>query len=131
MLVMIRSHTCFLDGVLTAMLDANCVVVSVDYRLGPEQPYPSAVEDAWDALQWVYSYGKSEIGVDVDRIAVGGSSRCVRNEYNLHSHLKFVPTFKWGQSCGGSGAPGIPGNPSSSASVPIAGCSSDGQHCRY
>ena len=55
--------------------DAKCVVVSVDYRLGPEEPYPAAVEDAWDALQWVNGRGKSEIGIDPTRIAVGGSSR--------------------------------------------------------
>jgi len=54
--------------------NANCVVVSVDYRLGPEQPYPAAVEDSWESLQWVYNQGKSEIGIDVKKIAVGGSS---------------------------------------------------------
>ncbi|TCD62212.1 hypothetical protein EIP91_007217 [Steccherinum ochraceum] len=53
---------------------ANCVVVTVDYRLGPEEPYPAAVEDAWDALQWVYNQGKAEIGINPKRIAVGGSS---------------------------------------------------------
>ncbi|KAH8100677.1 alpha/beta hydrolase fold-domain-containing protein [Cristinia sonorae] len=53
---------------------ANCVVVSVDYRLGPEHPYPAAVDDAWDALQWVYKHGESEIQVNTQKIAVGGSS---------------------------------------------------------
>ncbi|KAJ3551599.1 hypothetical protein NM688_g4613 [Phlebia brevispora] len=53
---------------------ASCVVVSVDYRLGPEQPYPAAVEDAEEALRWVYTKGKSELGVNPERIAVGGSS---------------------------------------------------------
>ncbi|OSD03127.1 hypothetical protein PYCCODRAFT_1366208 [Trametes coccinea BRFM310] len=53
---------------------ARCVVVSVDYRLGPEEPYPAAVEDAVEALQWVYNQGKAELGINPARIAVGGSS---------------------------------------------------------
>ena len=50
-------------------------MVSVDYRLAPENPYPAAIEDAVEALQWVQSNGGSELGVDLSRIAVGGSSR--------------------------------------------------------
>jgi hypothetical protein len=53
------------------------VVVSVDYRLAPENPYPEAVEDAIEALQWVWQQGKSKLGIDTKRIAVGGSSRHV------------------------------------------------------
>jgi acetyl esterase/lipase len=50
-------------------------VISVDYRLAPEHPYPSAVEDAVDALHWVIKHGQTELGIDLSRIAVGGSSR--------------------------------------------------------
>ncbi|KAL4243659.1 AB hydrolase superfamily protein [Abortiporus biennis] len=53
---------------------ANCVVVSVDYRLGPENKYPAAVEDTEDALYWVFNKGKEEIGININKIAVGGSS---------------------------------------------------------
>ncbi|KAI0068229.1 hypothetical protein BV25DRAFT_1793279 [Artomyces pyxidatus] len=53
---------------------ATCVVVSVDYRLAPENPYPAAVEDAVQALEWVWSQGKSTLNVNLDQIAVGGSS---------------------------------------------------------
>jgi acetyl esterase/lipase len=53
------------------------VVVSVYYRLAPENPYPEAIEDAIEALQWVWEDGASMLGIDTKRIAVGGSSRHV------------------------------------------------------
>lgn len=53
---------------------ANAVVVSVDYRLGPEHLYPAAVEDAVEALQWVHSKGAELLGINPSHIAVGGSS---------------------------------------------------------
>jgi len=53
---------------------ANCVVISVDYRLAPENPYPAAVEDAIEYLDWVVQNGKHELNINTSRIAVGGSS---------------------------------------------------------
>lgn len=52
---------------------ANCIVVSVDYRLAPEHKFPVAVDDAFAALQWVAQHA-GEIGGDADKIAVGGDS---------------------------------------------------------
>ncbi|KIY52688.1 hypothetical protein FISHEDRAFT_69504 [Fistulina hepatica ATCC 64428] len=52
---------------------AKCAVVSVDYRLAPEHPYPAAVEDAVEALKWVHGKGES-LGFNVKKIAIGGSS---------------------------------------------------------
>ncbi|KZO91808.1 hypothetical protein CALVIDRAFT_547188 [Calocera viscosa TUFC12733] len=51
-----------------------CVVVSVNYRLAPEDPYPAAVDDAWDVFSWVHSQGASELGINPSLIAVGGAS---------------------------------------------------------
>jgi len=52
---------------------AGCAVVSVDYRLAPEHRFPTAHDDAWDALQWLAGQGAS-IGIDPRRLAVGGDS---------------------------------------------------------
>jgi acetyl esterase len=66
----IESH----DGLCAQLaIDARCVVVSVDYRMAPEHPFPAAVDDALGAFFWVRDRAQ-ELGGDPARVAVGGDS---------------------------------------------------------
>jgi len=52
---------------------AHCAVISIDYRLAPEHRFPTATNDAWDALQWV-SQNAMSLGLQANALAVGGDS---------------------------------------------------------
>ena len=52
---------------------SGCAVVSLDYRLAPDHKFPTAHDDAWDALQFLAAHGQS-LRLDITRIAVGGDS---------------------------------------------------------
>lgn len=62
------------DGICRALANrAGCAVLSVDYRLAPEHPFPAAVNDAYYATQWAAT-NASSFGGDPGRLAVSGDS---------------------------------------------------------
>ena len=54
--------------------DIGCIVVSPDYRLAPENPYPADIDDCFAALKWLADKEANGLPVDTDRIAVAGAS---------------------------------------------------------
>jgi acetyl esterase/lipase len=62
--------TDFLELVLRAL---NIVVVSVEYRLAPQHPYPQPLNDCYAAFLWMHDHS-DELGIDPRRIAIGGAS---------------------------------------------------------
>jgi len=62
------------DGLCRALANAaRIAVVSVDYRLAPEHPYPAGVDDAYAATCWIAAHAE-DLWIDSERIAVGGDS---------------------------------------------------------
>ena len=53
---------------------SGAAVLTLDYRLAPEHRFPTAVNDAWDALAWLAGEGAEALGLDAARIAIGGDS---------------------------------------------------------
>lgn len=53
--------------------EVGCVIVSTDYRLAPENPFPAAMEDCYAVLRWMIGASDS-LGIDASRVAIGGGS---------------------------------------------------------
>jgi acetyl esterase len=54
-------------------IGAGALVISIDYRLAPEHPFPAGADDCITALRWIVDHAK-ELGGDPSRIAIGGDS---------------------------------------------------------
>ena len=52
---------------------SGCAVLSVDYRLAPEHPFPAGLDDAFTVSTWVQEHASS-LGCDPERLAIGGDS---------------------------------------------------------
>lgn len=62
------------EGICRALAnEAGCAVFSVDYRLAPEHKYPAAADDCYAFTRWLAEHSE-DMGVDAQRIAIGGDS---------------------------------------------------------
>lgn len=62
------------DGQMNQIaVEANVLVVSVDYRVAPEFPFPIPLSDCYEGLKSLVKHSE-KLGIDAGRIAVGGAS---------------------------------------------------------
>ncbi|KAI9832023.1 MAG: hypothetical protein M1819_004567 [Sarea resinae] len=71
----------------------DAVVISVDYRMAPEYPFPTAVEDSADALLYVFQNAK-ELGIDPTKVATSGFSAggnlCITAAMRFREELRML-----------------------------------------
>lgn len=74
--------------VLGGFTASQCIVVTIDYRLAPEFPYPNAAEDAVEALVWLLKEAPKYYAMDLERVAIGGTCACVSSPPAPNTHTK-------------------------------------------
>ncbi len=95
--------------------EAHCMVVSVEYRLAPEHPFPAGLEDCYECTRWVATHAR-DLRADPDRLVIGGYSAganlstavCLmareRREFRLrHQILCYGPFDLTDRAAGASG----------------------------
>jgi len=68
-------------------LESGMAVLSLDYRLAPEHPFPSSIEDLTAAAEWLRKAGP-ELGLDPTRWALGGDSSGASQSLRALQHLR-------------------------------------------
>ncbi|ORY21049.1 Alpha/Beta hydrolase protein [Naematelia encephala] len=71
---------------------ANAVVVSPEYRMAPDHPYPAAIEDCWEVLLWLWEQGSSVIRINPSRFVIGGASAGGHLSATMINMLIDIPT---------------------------------------